>query len=231
MPLDLLIRFSVHGDMAYLSHLDSLRLWQRLLRRAGWPLRFSEGYNVRPRLRLLLPRPVGVTSDDERLRVGVAADAPQLEPWTASLRAVLPDGLSLWEVAPAEAKAADRVTGVEYVATVPQDCRLRAGRAGELLAAGTCVLPRRLDAAGNEREIDIRPFVQSLRVEDRRVHMRLTVTDSGSARPREVLTALGVSEEAMAGVRLHRTQITRAADVTEAAPLPQAGDGAPAGGH
>ncbi len=212
MPLDLLIRFSVSGDLAYLSHLDSLRLWQRLFRRAGWPLRFTEGFNVRPRIRLLLPRPVGITSNDEYLRIGLDADEPRLEQWTESLQATLPEGISLHGVAMAGHKTEDRVIAAEYVARCPEGRAPDSQRIIDLLAAETCPMRRCMDSRGNEKIVNIRPFVQSLRLEDDEVRMRLAVTNAGSARPSEVLTALGVAGEDLTATRLHRTQIIRSAD-------------------
>jgi radical SAM-linked protein len=223
VPLDLLIRYSVHGDLAQLSHLDSLRLWQRLLRRAEMPLRFSEGYNVRPRLRILLPRPVGTTSEDERLRVGLTEDEPRLQAWSESLRAVMPEGFTLEEVQTAGPKAADRVVGVEYVADLPAGCAVDPPRADDLLAKEQYLVRRRVDARGHEKEIDIRPYVQSVTIEEARVRMRLAVTNGGSARPREILAALGVNEDALANVRLHRTQIMRSADSPDAEAAPESG--------
>lgn len=212
MPLDLLIRFSVSGDLAYLSHLDSLRLWQRLFRRAGWPLRFTEGFNVRPRIRLLLPRPVGITSNDELLRIGLDADEPRLEQWSKSLQATLPEGISLHEVTLAGHKTEDRVVATEYIALCPEGSTPDSQRIIDLLAAETCPMRRCVDSRGNEKIVNIRPFVQSLRLNGDGVRMRLAVTNAGSARPTEVLTALGVTGEDLTATRLHRTQIIRSAD-------------------
>jgi hypothetical protein len=41
------------------------------------------------------------------------------------------------------------------------------------------------------KEVDIRPFIKALRVRDKAVHMLLKFTQRGTARPEEVLQALG----------------------------------------
>jgi len=209
-----------------------MRLWQRLLRRAGWPLRFSEGFNVRPRMSLLLPRPVGTTSDDDRLRVGLTPDAacgvaapaaaheaavlsdsaPDVEALSAALAAVLPDGIALLAVRPAESKADFRVEAAEYLATLPEGCRVEPDAVAALLAADRH-LALRTDERGAHSERDIRPFIQELTADGRQVRMRLAVTDSGSARPTEVLVALGVPEADLPAIRLHRTRTICAADM------------------
>ena len=44
------IRFSVGETIKYISHLDLLRAWERILRRAGVPLAYSKGFNPHPRI-------------------------------------------------------------------------------------------------------------------------------------------------------------------------------------
>ena len=57
--------FSVTGDLRFISHRDTIRVFQRALARASLPVRYSEGFNPHPRLSLPLPRPVGVASEAE----------------------------------------------------------------------------------------------------------------------------------------------------------------------
>ena len=44
------IRFSRGEELKFISHLDIMRLWQRVLHRAGIPLAYTEGYHFRPRI-------------------------------------------------------------------------------------------------------------------------------------------------------------------------------------
>jgi radical SAM-linked protein len=225
--MDLLVQFSVDGDLAYLSHLDGVRLTERLLRRAGWPLRFSEGFHVRPRLSLLLPRPVGVTSDDERLRVGLTDAAGDLADLSGRLAAVLPAGLTLRAVRPAGPRAAERIVAVEYLATLPQGRTVPTEAVEAVLGAASLPMRRQTDARGGSKQVDIRPFVQAVAASGRRVRMRLAVTDGGTARPWEVLAALGVEPEAAAGASVHRAALFSAAEqetAPVARPATRAGD-------
>ncbi|MGM0653222.1 MAG: TIGR03936 family radical SAM-associated protein, partial [Bacillota bacterium] len=52
-------------ELAYISHLDMMRLLLRALHRSGLPLAYSQGYNPHPRLTLALPLPLGVTASEE----------------------------------------------------------------------------------------------------------------------------------------------------------------------
>ena len=61
--------------MRYTSHLDLYRAWERLLRRAGAQLVFSQGYNPRPKLQLAAPLALGITSQAEIIDFWLS-DAP-----------------------------------------------------------------------------------------------------------------------------------------------------------
>lgn len=54
-------------EIKYLSHLDLVRVWERILRRSGLPIQLSEGFNPHPRLSLGTVLPVGVWGKGEYL--------------------------------------------------------------------------------------------------------------------------------------------------------------------
>ena len=71
----MLVKFRIWGNLRFLSHAETMSVFQRACVRAGIPVRHSEGFNPRPRMSLPLPRSVGVESDDELL-VLVVSPAP-----------------------------------------------------------------------------------------------------------------------------------------------------------
>ena len=58
-------RFSKEGSLALISHLDTLRMLERALRRSGLPVSFTGGFHPLPRLQLALPLPLGVEGGGE----------------------------------------------------------------------------------------------------------------------------------------------------------------------
>ena len=54
------IGFAKSGSLALISHLDTLRLLERALRRSSLPVSFTGGFHPLPRLQLALPLPLGV---------------------------------------------------------------------------------------------------------------------------------------------------------------------------
>lgn len=55
------------GSLAWISHLDTMRLLDRALRRSGLPVSFSGGFHPLPRLQIALPLPLGVEGFGEWL--------------------------------------------------------------------------------------------------------------------------------------------------------------------
>ena len=66
MPLDKVrIRFRKSGDLRLVSHLDLMRSFERMLRRAALPFRMTEGFHPTPRLVLAQSLPLGVIGHSE----------------------------------------------------------------------------------------------------------------------------------------------------------------------
>ena len=59
------IRFSKHGAMKYLGHLDLLRFFQKAIKRANIPVAMSHGFSPHQLLSFAMPLSVGLTSEGE----------------------------------------------------------------------------------------------------------------------------------------------------------------------
>jgi len=184
-----------------------MRTFHRALRRAGLPVRMTEGFNRRPRVVFPHALEVGVTSLDEAVEV-------ELDSWVAPaefarrLSEELPDDLPVTGV---ELAAPRRQSSVAIEARYDAELSDRdAERAGEaldaFLAAESWPIERR-QHNGVVKAIDLRPHVISLAVEGRVLHLHMRLGLPRAARPREVLAALlecPVGE--LLGVPLTKTQ-------------------------
>ena len=99
------LRFRKTGRAVYISHLDLMQTMQRAFFRAGYALRYSEGFNTHPLISNALPLSVGAASEcelmDFRLREDVDLDA-----LPARLTAALPEGIEVLEAYEFTRKAA-----------------------------------------------------------------------------------------------------------------------------
>ena len=93
-PCRMRITFRKKDPLKYISHLDLLRAWERILRRAGLPMAYSRGFSPHPRITIAMPLPVGCTGQAEV--IDVILDEPlSADEVIASLEPTLPRGISI----------------------------------------------------------------------------------------------------------------------------------------
>ncbi len=63
------IKFEKNGVMKYVGHLDIMRFFQKAMRRAQIPIRYSEGFNPHQIMSFASPLGVGITSSGEYMDV------------------------------------------------------------------------------------------------------------------------------------------------------------------
>lgn len=202
----LAIEFAVDGDVRFVAHRDMMRVFARAALRARLPLRFSQGFNPHPRISIPFPRPVGIGSDGERLVMELTA---AIEPSTAlaQLAQQMPRGITLkraWKLQPHEKCLPVRV---HYRADVPlPQWGLLSQHAANLLGASPILVRRHNPKKGRDRDADVRPFLENVRVDADGVEMTLRVSQAGTARPADILQALGLPAE-VAHHRLRRLEV------------------------
>lgn len=100
------LRFSKTGRAVYISHLDLMQTLQRAFSRAGYALKYSEGFNPHPLISIALPLSVGAASICELMdfRLREEVDLSELP---ARLTAALPEGIEVLEAYEADRKCAE----------------------------------------------------------------------------------------------------------------------------
>jgi radical SAM-linked protein len=201
------ITFAKGEEVKYISHLDTMRLWERALRRAKMPLLHSEGYNPRPRISIASPLAVGFTGEKELMDLILERPISPLD-FATSVRHQLPLGVTVSEVEEvysALPSLQSQVHSAEYHIVV------ETSETGE-------EIQNRLDAAlGSERlprdrrgkEYDLRLLIQELWLHEKKENgfvlgARLQAGDHGTGRPDEVLAELGLAESVRA---IQRTRL------------------------
>lgn len=184
---------------------------ERLFRRAQLPLGMSEGF--RPKARMMFPSAlaVGVAGVNEVLDLELSEEWPA-EQVHAALSATAPVGLTFTSVAvlPPNLKKAV-VRRIVFEVPIPGD-RAADVSAGieRFLAAAEFPIERE----DKKKKLDLRPLVDALELNDNVLRMGLVMTPAGSARPREVLTALGVEDLEALGACITRTAVELNDDMT-----------------
>ena len=86
------LRFEKTGRSVYISHLDLMHTMQRAFSRAGYELKYSEGFNPHPQISIALPLSVGVASRCEIMDFRLLGEAEPAE-IPEKLTAELPEGI------------------------------------------------------------------------------------------------------------------------------------------
>jgi radical SAM-linked protein len=208
------LRYARGEKLKFISHLDMMRLWPRLFRRAQIDMLYSEGFNAHPRLAVAAPLAVGWTGEAELMEVWLE-NPPPVQTVLGLLAARMPAGLSVEQgiILPPEAPSLQSlVRFAEYRVTLPLD-----RPADEIeKAVDTLSELSTLDWSHKRdeetRHYDLRAQIDDISVagvEAGRVtlFMRLKNDPSGSGRPEQVALALGFIEHP---VSIHRTRLALA---------------------
>ena len=90
--------FEKSKNAIWISHLDLMRLFQRSFKRAGLPLKHTQGFNPRPSVSIALPLSVGVESRCELLDFDLDGDVVSCEDILTRLNSALIDGIKVHSV-------------------------------------------------------------------------------------------------------------------------------------
>jgi radical SAM-linked protein len=192
------LEFGRGPQLKFLSHLDLMRLWERVFRRASVELAYSEGFSPHPRMSLAAPLAVGVTSKAELMDVFLSRPTTPGN-FVQKVTPQLPDGISIIDIQQVSLEAPSlqsRLRFAEYLVEAEgppgtQDIEISMKT---LLALDT--LPWHHTRDTGERFYDLRPLIDDLWMAGKKdevynMGMRLRCDSSGSGRPEQVIKALG----------------------------------------
>lgn len=198
------MRFCKQGDLRLIGHRDLMRCVERLFRRAGLCLAMSQGFHPKPRMNFPSALALGIEGVDEVLEFELA-ESCTAERLLQRLKPHAPPGLTLTsaEVLPEGSRKA-RAHRLSYEVPIPGEClRGLAQKVEQLMAGSSCPIRR----PNRSATVDLRPLLDELSLEDGTLRMRLRTSSGATAGPREVLSALGLPELELQGVRLKRTAV------------------------
>jgi radical SAM-linked protein len=200
------ITFTKTEEMRYTGHLDLHRTWERIFRRAGLPIAYSQGFHPQPRINLACALPLGFTSQSEIADIWLEETLP-LEQVSQALVQALPPGLTLVNLSSVEMSAPSLQTQVnasEYIVTLLDPVENLDERVEEVVNSASLPRERR------GKTYDLRPLIEELvRISNDELgreclKMRLLAQEGATGRPEEVLNALDIAPEA---ARVHRTRL------------------------
>ncbi len=178
-----IIRYAKRGDAKFISHLDFLRLIQRAMRRAGLPLKFSEGFNPHPCLSFAQPLGVGCSGEKELFEVELTEKCDDI---VTRLAPKMPRGIEIVEAFPCEKNNFTKIARAIYAVrpeVLPSEEELRA------FLEKTEILTEKKTKSG-VKLTDIRPDIFGAKLGEDRLLLRLSAGSQANLKPQTVMDAL-----------------------------------------
>ncbi|MFH0791056.1 MAG: TIGR03936 family radical SAM-associated protein [Candidatus Omnitrophota bacterium] len=89
--------FTKKGFIRYISHLDLMRLFLRAMRRAGLPLKMTEGFSPRPKFSIMRALKLGIESENEEASI-ILKQPISTEDFRDRLQKELPAGIDMRDI-------------------------------------------------------------------------------------------------------------------------------------
>ena len=202
------VKFSMRGKLRFLSHQETVSLFERALVRSGMQVAYSEGFNPRPRMSLPLPRSVGLAVEGDMLCFAVGPEVSASfdgESTSERLTGELPEGVEVEKVALVPGRKSFHAGCADYVLPVKEEYVGEVSeQAGVLAGQKDCLVERHLPKKGTTRMVNARDFVESIAVEGNEIIVRCRITETGAIRVDELMTLLGIKQPMLAGPILRR---------------------------
>ena len=153
--------FSKTGRAVYISHLDLMQTMQRGFARAGYALKYSEGFNPHPQISIALPLSVGAASVCELMDFRLKEEV-DLAALPQRLTAALPEGIEVTEAYEAVVKCANikwlQIEGLFEYDERPYDTMAEA--LTDFYARDSIIITKKTKRGMGET--DIRPAIRSI---------------------------------------------------------------------
>jgi radical SAM-linked protein len=200
------IFFSKNEAMRFTGHLDLHKTWERIFRRAGLPLAYSQGFHPQPRLNLGCALPLGFTSQAEILDAWLENPLP-LQDVQADLIRAAPPGITLTRIDVVDLKEPalqTQISSSEYIITFLTPVPDLDQKLSSIISADSIPRQRR------ERNYDLRPLIEELhRLPDNLAGSAcilacLAARNGATGRPEELILAMGLDPNL---TRVHRSRL------------------------
>ena len=220
------IKFSKTGNMKYVGHLDLMRFFQRAMRRADIPIKYSEGFSPHQIMSFAAPLGIGLESigeyvditlddallgDTEAIRADEARRAALEDEYLRRLSAVMCPGVAVTRLRfiPDESgKAMSCVASAGYrveLADAPDDAPTDIRKAVRgFMDRTSVVMSTIVKKSGAQKDRDIRPLVYEMTADESSIDMHISQGSVENLKPELVLEGMGIDAH---GARIIRTEM------------------------
>lgn len=193
--MKLRIKFSKHGVLRFIGHLDVMRYFQKAIRRAGIDIAYTTGFSPHQIMSFAAPLGVGLESNGEYMDIEVNTLTSSKE-LTDALNAQMVDGIKVLEarLLPDNAgNAMASVAAARYTVAFRegyQPCFLTRSVMGDFMGQDDIVVTKKTKKS--ESTFDMKPYIFacSYNEEDNTISLIVDASSAGNIKPALVVKAL-----------------------------------------
>lgn len=186
------IKFRKVGALRFIGHLDLMRTFQKIFRRAEVPVAYSEGFNPHQIFSIAAPLSLGVTSDAEYLDIKLKEEVDTTV-LVKQINEVCPQGIEMLEAVELKARATKAMAAVakaKYTVSGAFDPLDIAGFLGQ----ETIIVEKRTKK-GKLKEVDLKPGIIKMENTEAGLLLILSTGSAFNVKPAVVLENLCLFSE------------------------------------
>ena len=164
------LKFKKQGQVKFVGHLDTMRLFQRAVKVARIPVAYSQGFSPHSLIYFALPLAVGVSSTGDYMDIITKEDV-QPNDVKEALNKVLVQGIEILEAFQVEEKGdslMSLVTAADYQITIEESAKegITSENLKQKFDSEETLMVMKKGKKGI-KEVDIKPFILTLEVAER----------------------------------------------------------------
>ncbi len=188
------IKFSKHGPVKFIGHLDIMRYFQKAMRRADIDIKYSEGYSPHQIMSFAAPLGVGLTSNGEYMDIEVNS-MTDCQTMMNQLNKVMAEGVLILECHRLDERAKNAMS---LVAAADYTLTFRAGKQPDDVndfydglsdfADQDHIFTVKKTKKG-EKEVDIKSSIYKLSVNEQTIFMKVSAGSTDNLKPELLMEA------------------------------------------
>ena len=194
------IKFRKYGIMKFIGHLDVMRFFQKVMRRADIPIAFTGGYSPHMIMSFAQPLGVGITSDGEYLDIELKEPIDSKEAVRrmnqvmvegieiVSFRQIPDDkkysGMTIVDAADYKVTVLESFKSSDVMLPVPQDW---SEKVDFFMSQPQIVVWKKTKRS--EKEVDIKPMIYKMQVSEDNIYLLLATGSEQNLKPNLVMEA------------------------------------------
>lgn len=187
------IKFRKYGVLRFIGHLDVMRFFQKLMRRADIPIAFTGGYSPHMIMSFASPLGIGLTSDGEYLDIELTAPVDSREA-VKRMNEECVEGIEIISIR--QISDEKKMTGMTILAAADYLISVKKGALPEnwkeafadfMAQREICVIKQ---TKRSEREEDIRPLIFRWEIQGENIWLQLAAGSRNNLKPDLVMDTL-----------------------------------------